>query len=538
MQRDLFGQLLRISLEKSLDIDKVLMYPLTPMPFSLCHADGSICKTDKSILVKILEKRVAHDQPQNVDTYIYDGFFMLHLMREIPLIFGHISEKFFKMCASKNASTVIINFDQYFSPSIKDTEHLLRGSKDHVFHITGSDQRAPSNFHAELKNINFKKAIVEFFIQDWENDHYAPFLGVKNVYINYDKCYKYEVINGKIVKSLCSKYTCSLHEEADTKIVHNLCAIDYDSNVVIRCSDTDILIILLGNMEYLKNKLQIWMHLGVGNHQRFINVTKLYNKLGEKLSKALPAFHAFTGCDFNPAFYRKGKKRPLTILEKSEKYIDAFIKISDLNNVFEDNFEIIQEYTCEIYGFKKIQDVNEARVAAFNKTYKFDNKEQFPTVIKNIDGSTLPPCQSELEQHLKRTGYISHLWRHSHLSVPIQFSPVEYGWEEVDNKYIFKWFEGDEVPQTVSEVSIQNELDEPEGEKTTVHTISIHILFSFFMLKLIIIFYCLVPMSQELTKSSDDEDEDDNESNLEEEEEEQDICEETSEYDTDTSSVF
>lgn len=101
MQRDLFGQLLRISLEKSLDIDKVLMYPLTPMPFSLCHADGSICKTDKSILVKILEKRVAHDQPQNVDTYIYDGFFMLHLMREIPLIFGHISEKFFKMCASK-----------------------------------------------------------------------------------------------------------------------------------------------------------------------------------------------------------------------------------------------------------------------------------------------------------------------------------------------------------------------------------------------------------------------------------------------------
>ena len=52
MQRDLFGHVLRISLEKTLDIDKVLTYPLTPIPFSLCYVDGFICKTDKSALFK------------------------------------------------------------------------------------------------------------------------------------------------------------------------------------------------------------------------------------------------------------------------------------------------------------------------------------------------------------------------------------------------------------------------------------------------------------------------------------------------------
>jgi hypothetical protein len=46
MQRDLFGQLLLISLEQKLNIDKVLAYPLTPVPLALCHIDGMINKTD------------------------------------------------------------------------------------------------------------------------------------------------------------------------------------------------------------------------------------------------------------------------------------------------------------------------------------------------------------------------------------------------------------------------------------------------------------------------------------------------------------
>ena len=174
MQRDLFGQLLRISLEKSLDIEKILSFPLTPVPFSLCHADGSICKTDKSVLLKILEKRMTTDEPRNIDICIYDGFFMLHLMRDIPIHFVGVSQKFLKMCTSINAHTIIINFDQYFLPSIKDNEHSLRGSReDHVFHINGPEQRVPINFHAELKNINFKKALVKLFISDWENNYIA-----------------------------------------------------------------------------------------------------------------------------------------------------------------------------------------------------------------------------------------------------------------------------------------------------------------------------------------------------------------------------
>lgn len=48
MKRDLFVRLLAISIKYQVDISKVLSYPLTPVPFSMCHMDGAICKTEKS----------------------------------------------------------------------------------------------------------------------------------------------------------------------------------------------------------------------------------------------------------------------------------------------------------------------------------------------------------------------------------------------------------------------------------------------------------------------------------------------------------
>lgn len=74
MQRDLIGQFLCISLKKSLDIDKVLSYPLTPVPLSMCHIDGSICKTNEAILLKVLEQQIEAHVPQRTDVKVFDDF--------------------------------------------------------------------------------------------------------------------------------------------------------------------------------------------------------------------------------------------------------------------------------------------------------------------------------------------------------------------------------------------------------------------------------------------------------------------------------
>lgn len=68
-----------ISLTNKIDIEKVLTVPLTPMPTSMCHTDGSICKTDKSQLVKFIEKKIGDnvdsEPPSSFDVAILDGFF-------------------------------------------------------------------------------------------------------------------------------------------------------------------------------------------------------------------------------------------------------------------------------------------------------------------------------------------------------------------------------------------------------------------------------------------------------------------------------
>lgn len=43
MQRDVFGRLLYVSLKSRIDLKKALSYPLAPIPFTLCHTNGTIC---------------------------------------------------------------------------------------------------------------------------------------------------------------------------------------------------------------------------------------------------------------------------------------------------------------------------------------------------------------------------------------------------------------------------------------------------------------------------------------------------------------
>lgn len=48
--------------------------------------------------------------------------------------------------------------------------------------------------------------------------------------------------------------------------------------------------------------------------------------------------------------------------------------------------------------------------------------------------------------------------------IPIALNATDYGWEEIDERYAFKWFEGDQLPPSVE--SITN--DENTGGMTDV----------------------------------------------------------------------
>nr|CAH7764796.1 unnamed protein product [Callosobruchus chinensis] len=333
--------------------------------------------------------------------------------------------------------------------------------------IEGPHQIRSSDFSHDSKNAHFKEALVNFNIEHWALDHTAPLIGNKTIYINFDLCYKYVVYNGQVERTHDMHLSCPAHEEADTKIVFHVCQIDYEAYVTIRCSDTDVAIIMLANMSALNNaNVKVSMEVGVSNNQRFINISKLYETLGPKLSATLPAFHALTGCDYNPAFFKKGKSRPYKILRNSEVYTDSFMKLSNVpDEELQSTFDHIEEYVCRMYGFKKIDTANEARVAIFLKTYNIlRNDDIFRLSKNNIDGSALPPCKIELHQHLLLTTYIANIWAHAHLKLPTTLHPTGFGWEEKENKkFIFKWFESEQLPANLGDITIEDEQKSTAG---------------------------------------------------------------------------
>ena len=114
MERDLFARVLYIALQRKIDMGELLKYPLTPVPLSLCHFDGSPRTTSKSVLAKSLEKSVITLEPHHVDAILVDGFFFLHLYKELPGTLGRLA--YFVLCklCQLEATRIDVVFDCFF----------------------------------------------------------------------------------------------------------------------------------------------------------------------------------------------------------------------------------------------------------------------------------------------------------------------------------------------------------------------------------------------------------------------------------------
>ncbi|GFR14053.1 uncharacterized protein TNCT_202381 [Trichonephila clavata] len=124
---------------------------------------------------------------------------------------------------------------------------------------------------------------------------------------------------------------------------------------------------MLGNMHNFKNHSVVWMLTGTGNNLRYVDLTKIHAELGQLICQSLPGYHAITGCDFNPAFFRKGKLKPYKILKKIPEYQEAFKNFNKselIENIDEQQnfFNIIQRFTCNVYNAGNAIDVDAAQL--------------------------------------------------------------------------------------------------------------------------------------------------------------------------------
>lgn len=454
--KNLFARMLATSATNKIDIVEVLKYPLTPTPRSLSHADGSFVKTDKSTLASHLETKVAdlpHETPSFVDVTIIDGFFLLHTLGEIPRTFAQISKKFLQMVTQYKSSEIHLVFDLYLTPSIKNAERLRRTQHmqvEEVFVIHGPNQVRPINFINCLRSDTFKMNFVKFIIKHWQDSSLHPFFSSKRVIVNDgNTCYSFNAQDEIVHRTTLNLYSCQ-HEEADTRIFYIISKIQSRKNIVVRCNDTDVLIILLGNFHKVSKDSKIWIEAGLfkNNTLRYVNVNQIFNTLGEDLCRALPGFHAFTGCDTTSSFFNKGKLVPFRVMERSVEFVKYFKTFE--YSIFTST-RLAEEFVCSLYGLRGCKTVNEGRYRKFELAYK-PRKPNEPLIksFSSFNSSCIPPCQSALMMHLRRSIYQAYIWHHADEENPTSgITPLSFGWRMEGNEYEPVWFEGAIAPPIV-----------------------------------------------------------------------------------------
>ena len=69
--------------------------------------------------------------------------------------------------------------------------------------------------------------------------------------------------------------------------------------------------------------------------------------------------HAFTGNDYLSSFFGKGKEKCWKLMQKYEEFEVCFTKLGSEQNLSEDRYESLEEYTALLYGVKS-KSINEA----------------------------------------------------------------------------------------------------------------------------------------------------------------------------------
>lgn len=458
---------------EKLDLRKLLQYSLTPVPYSIGLADGSLAKTDKSKALHYLTKD-ANDSDLSVDPIncmiIEDGNALFHSLKEIPSTFGGIALKILSNVVV-HSSPVIFSTDMYSQYSIKSGERLKRGCGDKLI-VSGESTKRPKNWKTFLYNDDNKTQLVNVLLKSWRSDSSAGLLdGHKVTLICEGEGYD---LTSDGVKTYCMEVPSlkSTQEETDSRVVlYCLHARDNGFKFVkVRSPDTDIFFILLHHARILQG-ITVLFQTGKGTKRKCIDISTMAESLTPVVCSALLGLHAFSGCDSTSAFRGKGKVKAIKILFESEKYVKAFSLLGNTWNAPMDSLlEVIEPFVCEMYGNSRITSVNELRFVIMQR--KCGGEKEFKKASA-FDLSALPPCQNVLIQHLNRVNYQVAIWKCAHEAQPSVPNPTDgHGWTVEHGITQPLWTDKDVLPkelvdileETLQETNDASDMDDDEVE--------------------------------------------------------------------------
>ncbi len=298
--------------------------------------------------------------------------------------------------------------------SIKGGERQARGASERYV-ITSPDMKVPYNFANFLKNGDNKAMLFNLIQRAIEEDK-SKLQGRTIFFSN-----KYHCTNVSADQITIAGRLESNHEEADTKLIAFVQAANVATGdcVMVRSPSGDIDILALF-VAHDFGGVQVLIDNGTGLSRKIMDVTS--SSLDIEKRRALIGLHAFSGNDYVSSFFRKGKIAFWKRMAKKAEYVNLFANLGTTLFVSEEVEGRLEQFVCAMYGNERMKSVNDVRKKIFLQ--KFENEN------KITDLSLLPPCQSNLKLHIKRSNYVASIFRQAGCLMMDLDDPANHGWDE------------------------------------------------------------------------------------------------------------
>ena len=193
------------------------------------------------------------------------------------------------------------------------------------------------------------------------------------------------------------------------------------SRILVRTVDTDVVVLAVMVAQRLPAEDEVWLAFGTGKSFRYLAAHQIAACLGPEKSRALPMFHALTGCDTSSAFVGHGKKTAWVAWNSLPELTDALLRLACApTEIPEHSMQAIERFVILMYDrTSTCTDVNKARKKLF---------------AKRSSVQRIPPTRAALEQHVKRAVFQGgHVWGQILVPQPVLPSPSSWGWIKTDD---------------------------------------------------------------------------------------------------------
>ena len=198
-----------------------------------------------------------------------------------------------------------IVWDTYTKSSLKGTTRNKRG--EGVRQRVALGNKLPRNWSCFLRNSQNKQELFQLLAEC------ATSIDSREKQI-ISSCAEDILSSNPLEDMSRSRLAPCSHEEADTRMfLHVVDAVQAGyTKISVRTVDTDVLVLAVALTQKLQilsqDSIELWVAFGTGANLRYIAAHEISRSLTANAALALPAFHAFTGCDTVSCFYGKSKK--------------------------------------------------------------------------------------------------------------------------------------------------------------------------------------------------------------------------------------